>query len=118
MGPLLLALFSLHPTAAPAGPYHVEGSRILDARGRPYLIRGTEAPPDAWTATALVTIRQRLNMNAVRLPIAGQAWRRVEDAVRIANRLELLVILDTDSAPPALLANPNVILAVSTASAL
>jgi hypothetical protein len=31
-------------TPAPAGPYQVNGNRILDAKGRPYLVRGTELP--------------------------------------------------------------------------
>jgi hypothetical protein len=66
MGPLLLALALLH---------------------------GTHLPREGWTATALVTIRQRLNMNAVRV-VDGPA---VEDLVRLANRLELTVIIESDS---------------------
>ena len=31
-------------TPAAAGPYRVEGNRILDSKGRPYLVRGTELP--------------------------------------------------------------------------
>ncbi len=119
MGPLLLAILTLHPTAPPAGPYHVDGNRILDSRGSPYLIRGTGLPPGAWTATALVTIRQRLNMNAVRIAPAGSDWIAVEDLVRVANRLELLVIIESgETASPPIRDNPNVLFAVSTPAAL
>ena len=112
----------LQPTAAPSGPYHVEGRRIVDARGRPYLVRGVELPAGAWSATALVTIRQRLNMNAVRIP-AGEGDRaRVAEVVRMANRLELLAIVEADSAPASFAAafrdNPNVFFAISSQDAL
>jgi uncharacterized protein (TIGR03437 family) len=112
----LLTILSIHaaefqPTPGPAGPYHVSANRILDREGRPYLIRGTELAPvtlDALkpgdlgglSASALVTIRQRLNMNAVQLPFAAAqfendaAYRaRVAEIVRTANRFDLLVIL-------------------------
>jgi uncharacterized protein (TIGR03437 family) len=56
------------------------------------LIRGTELPREGWNATALVTIRQRLGLNAVRV----EAGPGIEDLVRVANRLELLVIVDSE----------------------
>jgi uncharacterized protein (TIGR03437 family) len=117
-------------TPAPAGPYQVNGNRILDTKGRPYLVRGTELPSltlnpadiagdgvqfGAFSASSLISIRQRLNMNAVRLPVSAQEYEesaayrgRVAEVVQTANRLELLVILaaDPDSvgqlSPPAL----------------
>jgi uncharacterized protein (TIGR03437 family) len=104
-------------TPAPNGPYHIAGNRILDRQGHPYLIRGTELAPltpngteekDIETAfgplssTSLITIRQRLNMNAVRLPVSATEYikdsgyrSRVEHLVRLANQLELLVILQS-----------------------
>ncbi len=107
-------------TAAPAGPYRVSGNRILDSTGHPYLVRGTELPPvtlktsdiagdgrefGAFSASSLVTIRQRLNMNAVRLPVSARKYERscayrarVAEVVRSANRFELLAILSTDAA--------------------
>ncbi len=105
-------------TAAPAGPYHVEGNRILDARGRAYLIRGTslpeltEGPPDhgfgPYSVSALITLRTRMNLNAVRLPLAVREYltrpsyrelaRRV---VERANRFNLLVILEARSSDAA-----------------
>src|SRR5579862_3819601 len=103
-------------TPAPAGPYHVRGNRILDANDREYLIRGTQlptlTPKDAFdsgnasdfrpfSGTNFITIRQRLNMNAVRLPLDAQEYEtndlyrtRVAKIVQQANQLELLVILD------------------------
>ncbi|PYT32964.1 MAG: hypothetical protein DMG57_00030 [Acidobacteria bacterium] len=101
---------------APNGPYHTEGNLIFDRQNRPYLIRGTKLSPlvldesakkgslvefRPLSATTLITIRQRLNMNAVRIPVsvaqyeAGSAYKlRLEEFVRLANRLELLVIIE------------------------
>ena len=109
-------------TSAAAGPYRVDGNRILDAKGHPYLVRGTELPTltlkladiagdgkefGAFSPSSLVSIRQRLNMNAVRLPVipteyeASAAYRnRVAEVVASANRFELLVILAADPADP------------------
>jgi uncharacterized protein (TIGR03437 family) len=105
-------------TLAPAGPYRVSGSRILDAKGRPYLVRGTELPTltlraadiagdaqefGAFSPSSLISIRQRLNMNAVRLPVrpmeyeeSGAYRARVAEVVRSANRFELVTILAAD----------------------
>ena len=116
--PLAASAQSLTP--APNGPYRIAGSQILDRQGEPYLIRGTrlaplspnradeKSSPDAFgplSATTLITIRQRLNMNAVRLPVSATAFNanpayrlRVERLVGLANRLELLVILETSDA--------------------
>jgi cytochrome c peroxidase len=116
-------------TPAPAGPYRVEGNRILDSQGRPFLIRGTRLPPvtpesgpdfGPFSGTSLVTLRQRLNMNAVRLPIDDRAYAHpryrwfVKKLVQQANRLELLAILETGSAAIAAdyKENPNVFFAV------
>lgn len=111
-----VTVFTLHATEliqtpAPAGPYHVSANQILDREGRPYLLRGTELAPvtldalqsgdlGALSASAFVTIRQRLNMNAVELPLdaaefsANQEYReRTIEIVRTANRLDLLVVL-------------------------
>lgn len=130
----LALIFSMHPgaalsavtppkvTQAPAGPYHVEGARLLDFHGRPYQITGTRLAPvtesDAdfsgapgefgpLSATTIVTIRQRLNMNAVRLPVDAYLYqrdaafrRRTRTAAETANHLELLVILDAASDSP------------------
>ena len=64
----------------------------------------TAAGFSPWSATTLITICQRLNMNAVRLPLL--MWEYARDAdyreragevVRIANRLELLVLAEGDN---------------------
>lgn len=107
-------------TPAAAGPYRVSGSRILDAKRRPYLVRGTELPTltlraadvlgdaqefGAFSPSSLISIRQRLNMNAVRLPVrpmeyeeSGAYRARVAEVVRSANRFELVTILAADFA--------------------
>jgi len=99
------------------GPYHISGNRILDSQGRPYLIRGTQLAPlspnekneqsvgmafGPLSATTIVTVRQRFNMDAVRLPISAVAYQesaeyraRVDRLVRTANQFELLAILET-----------------------
>src|SRR5258708_6651259 len=124
----LLLLFSCAPfaaggaapriTSATAGPYGVEDNRILDAKGRPYLVRGTEMPAvtlqasdfagngkefGPFSRSSFSTIRHRLNMNAIRLPVSAPLYEenpnyrtRVAEAVRGANRFELLVILAAD----------------------
>src|SRR5437667_3474235 len=106
-------------TPATSGPYHVSGNRILDAAGHVYLVRGTELPTvtlnpadivgdgkqfGAFSPSSFITIRQRLNMNAVRLPVNAPQYAeradyraRVKEIVRSANRFELLVILAADS---------------------
>ncbi len=104
-----------HPavTPAPAGPYRVAGPRLLNRQDRPYLLRGTRFPPLPFTptpapgefgpfsGTTLVTLRQRLNLNAARLPLhaplyeASAAYRQlVHDTVARLHTFELLAILE------------------------
>jgi uncharacterized protein (TIGR03437 family) len=103
-------------TAVAAGPLHVEGNRLVDARKRPFLIRGTQLPdfrasapaPGAYSwyqfppysAATYSAIRQRWNMNAVRMPLDVAKEARdtgylaaLGKTVRLANELELFVIL-------------------------
>jgi cytochrome c peroxidase len=135
---LLLSLAFAAPsiTPPPSGPYHVEGNRILDAAGHPYLVRGTQLPPvtldppsdyGPFSGTTFITIRQRLNMNAVRLPVdtrqyeSNAAYRaRVKELVQQANQFELLVILECASAQPAadFKTNPNLFFSVPDAGLL
>ncbi len=109
-----------HPsiTLAPAGPYRVAGPRLLDRQDRHYLIRGTRLPPlpltpspspgefSPFSGTTLVTLRQRLNLNAVRLPIhatlyeTNAAYRQlVQDTVARFHTFELLAILEPAETP-------------------
>jgi len=103
----------------------VERNRLVDGRGEAFLIRGAELPEfrtlssasrskatgfGPHSATVFSTIRQRWNMNAVRLPLSLSDYgsdpkylQSVGKVVRRANDLELLVILaarDSDSALP------------------
>lgn len=120
--PLFLAAASLplptkhqEITPSPAGPFHVSGNRILDAHGRPFLMRGTQLTPfsletlafdnrsgdefGAHSATSLSAIRLRFNMNTVRLPLnvlesaAPDYFSELAKVVRRANDIDLLVIL-------------------------
>jgi uncharacterized protein (TIGR03437 family) len=106
-------------TAKPHGPYRVSGNAILDASGRRFLIRGTHVARlsaaeedhdgfDPLSATSLITIRQRLNMNAVRLAIdpdeylrSGPFRARADRLIHLANDLELLVIVEAGGASEA-----------------
>jgi len=126
----LLSAFPHQPvlTPAPCGPYKIAGNQILDRLNRPWLMRGTrlaafKLQPSAdervaatfgpWSATTLITIRQRLNMNTVRIsakPDDFNASRDYQFALKrvllLARRLELLVILDageTESAEDSLM---------------
>ena len=102
-------------TPVPAGPFHVVRNRIIDSKGRPFLMRGTQLtefrPQTAahddrsgeefgpHSATSLSAIRLRFNMNAVRLPVnvldaADPGYfSELAKVVRRANRINLLVIL-------------------------
>ncbi len=125
-------------TSSPSGPYHVEGARILDAKGREYLIRGTTLPlvthlngdpPSGFgpfSATTLITLRQRMNMNAVRIPIDPREYAEnphyrsfVKELVQKANQFELLAILESASPIPAadFKSNPNLFFAVPNMAA-
>lgn len=102
-------------TPAAAGPFRVASNHILDARGRPFLLRGTQLPEfhlqsAAWnnraadvygphSATSLSAIRLRFNMNAVRLPLDARDTAdakylaELAKVVRRANNLEMVVVL-------------------------
>ncbi len=106
---------AVSPTPAPAGPFHVSGNQILDSKGRPFLIRGTQVAPfhpetaahdnragldyGAHSATTLSAIRLRFNMNAVRIPLDLRESAKpgyfpaLAEVVRRANQMDLLVIL-------------------------
>jgi uncharacterized protein (TIGR03437 family) len=100
-------------TAAPRGPFHIERNRLVDSQEQPFLIRGTQLPAfgaqfqaqsaefGPHSATVFSSIRQRWNMNAVRLPLNladyasdPEYLQKAGEVVRQANNLELLVILN------------------------
>ena len=95
-------------TPAASGPYQIDGNRILDARGRAYLVRGTELPTltlkasdiagdgkefGAFSPSSLISIRQRLNMNAVRLPVKPSEYQE-----NSAYRARLLEVVESANA--------------------
>jgi uncharacterized protein (TIGR03437 family) len=102
-------------TPATHGPYRIVRNTILDAGSRPFLVRGTHTAQlrddsenddgfDPLSGTALVTIRHRLNMNAVRVALdpgrylSSEKYRgRVDRLIRSANDLGLLVIVEASS---------------------
>jgi hypothetical protein len=108
-------------TTVPERPIHLERNRLVDSQGRAFHLRGTELPvfrtlaqdsraeADGFcphSATVLSTIRQRWNMNAVRIPLSLSDYASdpnylssVRNVVRRANGLELLVILSARQIP-------------------
>ncbi len=132
----LLSAFPRQPvlTPAPCGPYKIAGNQILDCLNRPWLARGTrlaafKLQPTSeeraagtfgpWSATTLTTIRQRLNMNTVRISANPDDFNTSRDyqfalkrLLLLARRLELLVILDAGERESAE-ASPHRILARS-----
>lgn len=113
---LTIALLAIELAAQPAllpvvqGPLRVSGNRLLDAGGSPFTLLGTSVPEDLpldYAGTMFSTIRQRFNMNAVRLPVkvdsalADPAYLpRVAELVRRANELELVAILAAEDDQP------------------
>jgi uncharacterized protein (TIGR03437 family) len=99
-------------TSHAKGPYRILGNKILDADNQLFLIRGTHVERlredvktnggfDPLSATALATIRQRLNMNAVRVAIdpgeyvRSEKYRESADhLLHLANDFELVVIFE------------------------
>ncbi len=106
-------------TAKPHGPFRISGNAILDASGQRFLIRGTHVARlsavqkdyegfDPLSATSLITIRQRLNMNTIRVAIDQDEYLRSEQfraradrLIHLANDLELLVIIEAEGASEA-----------------
>ncbi|MBY0508190.1 MAG: hypothetical protein K2X03_30025 [Bryobacteraceae bacterium] len=109
---LALSSLAAQPALMPVvqGPLRVAGNRLVDATGASITLRGTEAPGDlplAYAGTMFSTIRQRFNLNTVRLPVSVErALRdpeylpRIAELVRRANRLELFVILGAEGERP------------------
>ena len=90
------------PTPSPVPPLQVKGNRLVDAKGQAFLLRGVGLP--GWDSTPPLTyrvIRQRWNMNEVRMPLDVAAWRkdgqtyldRALKAVAAANAEGLIVVL-------------------------
>lgn len=85
------------------GGLRVAGNRLVDAAGRTILLQASETPLDlplAYAGTMFSTLRQRWNMNAVRLAVSVDRSERapgyileVAEMVRRANQAELFVIL-------------------------
>lgn len=104
------------PARTSSSPVRVQGRFLVDRAGQHVLLRGTQLPELAGdasdfgmpsrhaygplSATTLNAIRKRWNMNTVRLPVDVGRYldepsyaERLAQAVRIANRQDLLVIL-------------------------
>ena len=95
------------PTPIPTPPFHVEANHLVDAVKIPFLIRGVDVPgvgssnAGALNPFTFRLIRQRWNMNAVRVPVSVALWKRdgaayleaAADVITAANSVQLLVVL-------------------------
>src|SRR5579872_1030423 len=108
-------------TPSPDGPFQIDGNRIVDAKGRPFLMRGTQLTEfhprtmahdnrygrdfGEHSPTSLSAIRLRFNMNTVRLALdAAESTQpgyfpELAKVVRRANDIDLLVVLAADGSP-------------------
>ena len=100
-----LACAQLSVRPAIKGPLRVKGNQLIDSTGLGVTLQGTQAPKSLtldYAGTMFSTIRQRWNMNAVRLPLSVDEsqtpgyFDRIREIVRRANQSELLVILAAD----------------------
>ena len=109
------AAVTVRVTPVGVGPFRVAGNRLLDARGREFLIRGVDLPTfhpgvrtrdpyTSFSATTLSGVRRRWNFNAVRIPVDASAfdhnrdaWAQLARLLRQANQLELVAIVASDS---------------------
>ncbi|MEO8026487.1 MAG: cellulase family glycosylhydrolase [Bryobacteraceae bacterium] len=109
------------PTPAPAPPFHLEGTGLFDANHRQFVLFGvqmqgldamlpTEADTRsvaAMTPLSFRVIRQRWNMNCVRLLVSPWVWQRdkqdyLDKVAQIAERANaeglIVVLVASDSA--------------------
>jgi hypothetical protein len=103
------------PTPIPIPPLHVKLNQLMDSTSTVFVLRGVSMPgleAVSPTATDLANVaamngftfrvmRQRWNMNAVRLPVSAAVWKRdgqgyldrVAAVVALANSESLVVVL-------------------------
>jgi uncharacterized protein (TIGR03437 family) len=103
------------PTPIPVPPLRVKANQLVDSAGAVFVLRGVSMPgleAISPTATDLANVRamsgftfrvmrQRWNMNAVRLPVSAAVWKRdgqgyldrVAAVVALANAESLVVVL-------------------------
>ena len=103
----------------PVGAMHVEGNHIVDSAGQTIILRGAEIPgletggdSDTLTPETFGAMRQRFNMNALRLPVSSMIaardpmyLTRVATIVKQANTAGLVTILADYGVAP--LPDPN-----------
>jgi hypothetical protein len=102
----------------------VSGASMLDSRNAPFILRGVQmtglniavpGPADAQRIASMTpltfrAIRQRWNMNALRLPLSIPVWRRdgttyvnaIVQTTRAANQEQLVVVTKRPQAFPVL----------------
>jgi uncharacterized protein (TIGR03437 family) len=109
------------PTPVPSGPLRADRNRLVDSTGQAFVLRGvrmsglevlqpSEAQTrvvEAMTAFTFRVLRQRWNMNALRLPVSPAVWERDGEAylrtiaaiARTANDERLVVVLAATGGP-------------------
>lgn len=91
------------PIVTPKAPYRVRGVSLLDAESNRFLLNGVQLQLDGAAAKREMfrILRQRWNLNAVRLTVEPEQWLadgaayldKVRAAVRVANEEGLVAIL-------------------------
>ncbi len=103
------------PTPIPVPPLRVKANLLVDSAGTVFQLRGVSLPGleaisptaadvanvNAMTGFTFRVMRQRWNMNAVRLPVSAAVWKRdgpgyldrVASVVALANGESLIVVL-------------------------
>lgn len=80
----------------------MNGNKLFDAQKREFLLQGALlSDPKGATQTTFRVMRQRWNLNMVRIPVSATAWRQssaavldaVDKQVRLANSEGLVVVL-------------------------
>ena len=68
------------------GPVRVVGNQLIDATGSLFTLRGTAVPEDlplAYAGTMFSTIRQRFNINSVRVPVNVDSALAIRPTCRV-----------------------------------
>jgi aryl-phospho-beta-D-glucosidase BglC (GH1 family) len=112
------------PTFIPTGMPHVQGTQIVDAQGRPFLLHGAQLespfnnikswqqgkrPTQMFTSATFQSMAQQWHMNSLRLPISNweltqfgtEYMNQLDTIVQEANQAGLYVILDLHDNPKA-----------------
>ena len=97
-----LAFAHSAPSLVPVAPISVNGNKLFDAQKREFLLQGALlSDPKGMTQTTFRVMRQRWNLNVVRIPVSPVVWRQngaaylaqIDKTVQLANSEGLVAVL-------------------------